>query len=107
MKAIFSKIEIKNITFETNDCDVSVQAVIHSGNLSYESLLIVSFSDLNLLINKIQKQIREEKDVSSLFTTEKMDNENLFYQLNLTKEFPTPVVLEHLEFPSSPKQIRA
>ena len=65
MEAKFDKIEVQQITFETGDHEVIVKANVQQGNLSYDTQLLISFSDLNCLINNIQKQMIEEIDISN------------------------------------------
>ena len=107
MNAIFDKMEIKNITFETGDADVLVNTLIQQGNLSYETQLVIGFSDLNILINKMQQTLNNDIDVSSLFETEKMYNGNLMYSLDVEKRISAPIRLESMEFNHSVRQIRA
>ena len=67
MNATFDKLEIQKIVFETGDLDVLVMANITQGNLSYNSQLIISHTDLNILINELQKSAQDDLDFSSMF----------------------------------------
>lgn len=107
MKAMFDKMNIHKITFETGDSDVYVNTTIQQGNLSYDTELVISFSDLNVLINNMQKQIDHQTDISSLFETDKMYNGNLMYNLDFEKKLNRSVQLESMEFTQSIRQIRA
>ncbi len=107
MKMKFDNISVNKIVFETGNEDVSVSANVLKGNLSYETELVISFSDLNLLINKIQKNGPENKDISSLFESEKMYNGNLLYTLDLEKKISYPISLGTIEFNNNVRQIRA
>lgn len=107
MNAIFDKMEIRYITFETGDTDVLVNALIQQGALSYETQLVMGFSDLNILINKMQQKLNSDIDVSSLFETEKMYNGNLMYSLDVEKRIESTVQLEAMEFNHTIRQIRA
>ncbi len=107
MKAIFDQIEIKQIVFETGDTDVFVNTTIQQGQLSYETELIIGFSDLNYLINKMQKKLNQDIDISSLFESEKMYNGNLLYTLDIDKKLPNSIILESISFDNRVKQIRA
>ena len=103
----FDNISVNKIVFETGNEDVSVSANVLKGNLSYESELVISFSDLNLLINKIQKNVSENTDISSLFESEKMYNGNLLYTLDLEKKISYQISLGTIEFNNNVRQIRA
>lgn len=107
MKATFDKMNIHQITFETGESDVWVKTTIQQGNLSYDTELVISFTDLNLLINKMQKEVENQIDISSLFETDKMYNGNLMYSLDLEKKINTSIQLEFMEFNNSIRQIRA
>ena len=107
MKMKFDNISVNKIVFETGNEDVSVSANVLKGNLSYESELVISFSDLNLLINKIQKNVSENTDISSLFESEKMYNGNLLYTLDLEKKISYQISLGTIEFNNNVRQIRA
>ena len=107
MKAEFDNMEIQKITFETGDSDVLVNTNITQGNLSYETQFIVGHTELNILINKIQKQCSDEMEISSLFESEKMFNGNLLYTLDFVKKLNKTIHLTSFRFDNNIKQIRA
>jgi hypothetical protein len=107
MKSGFNKMEIEQIIFETGDQEVLLNANVVKGNLSYRSQLILNFTDLNLLLNKIQCQIGDNEEVSSLFDIEKMYNGNLLYTLDIEKKLDQTILLDSIEFNHEIKQIRA
>ncbi len=107
MKATIDKMEISQIVFETGDSDVFVNAIIQEDKLSYETQLIIGFSDLNYLINKMQQKLNNETDISSLFESEKMYNGNLMYTLDVNKKINNRFSLDSISFGNGVKQIRA
>lgn len=107
MRAEFDKMNVKKIVFETGDVDVMVNATIQQGNLSYESDLILNFSDLNLLINKMQQKVNESIDIAALFESEKMYNGNLLYTLDIERSFESAISIDSMIFNNDIKQIRA
>lgn len=107
MAAIFDKLEIQKIIFETGDSDVFVSANITQGNLSYMTQLIVSYTDLNILINKMQRIVKDDIDISSLFESEKMYNGNLLYTLDIEKKLDSIIELNSFSFDHNIRQIRA
>ena len=107
MKSGFNKMEIEQIIFETGDQEVLINANVVKGNLSYRSQLILNFTDLNLLLNKIQGQIGDNEEVSSLFDIEKMYNGNLLYTLDFEKKLDKKLTIDSIEFNHEVKQIRA
>ena len=96
MKSGFNKMEIEKIIFETGDQEVLLNANVVKGNLSYRSQLILNFTDLNLLLNKIQGQIGDNEEVSSLFDIEKMYNGNLLYTLDIEKKLDQTILLDSI-----------
>lgn len=107
MKATFDKLEIQKIIFETGDLDVLVMVNITQGNLSYNSQLIISHTDLNILINELQKSAQDDLDFSSMFDCEKMYNGDLLYTLDFEKTFDSAIALGSFSFDHSIRQIRA
>lgn len=107
MKAIFEKINVKKIMFETGDSCVTVNAIIVKGNLSYESDLIIDFSDLNMLLNRMQKVVDDSINISSLFESEKMYDGNLLYTLNIKNKIDKSILIDSMIFNNQIKQIRA
>ena len=51
MKTRFENVNINTISFETGDNNVYVNTTITREMLSYQSQLILNFTDLNVLIN--------------------------------------------------------
>ena len=107
MNAYFKNLEIHKITFETGDLEVIVDATIQQGSLSYNSELLLNYSDLNLLLNKMQQQVNENIDISSMFEIEKMYNGNLLYSINFEKTNLQTIKIESINFNNNIKQIRA
>ena len=107
MKTGFNKMEIEKITFETGDAEVLIQANVYKGKLSYNSQLILNFTDLNVILNKIQNQMNDDEEISSFFDVDKMYNGNLLYTLDLEKKLQKKILLESVEFNHQIKQIRA
>lgn len=106
MITLFESLKINRITFESGDQNVYVNAVVKKESLSYPTDLIVNFTDLNILINKLQEN-NPDSDISSLFEEEKMYDGGSFYQLNSEKYQNNNFQINHLEFANSVKQIRA
>lgn len=106
MKNAFDNMEIQKITFETQDTDVLVYTNITQGNLSYNTQFIVSHTDLNMLINRIQKESNEE-EITSLFESEKMYDGNLLYTLDFERKLNKTIHLQGFYFNNTPRQIRA
>jgi len=106
MITLLDKVEIKKIEFQTSCNEVSVICIITKGTLSYTNEIILNFTDLNKLINKIQK-ITKLADVFSYFKSTKLeDGEDLYYLTSYQNneiEFP----LVEMEDFNPLRQIRA
>ena len=106
MIVLFDKVEIQKIEFQTSCNEVSVLCVVTKGNLSYTNEIILNFSDLNRLINKIQK-ITKIGDLFSYFKSTKLeDGDDLYYLANQQNaEIEIPLV--EMEDFKPLRQIRA
>jgi hypothetical protein len=106
MISTFEKLGINSIQFETSNEAVYVQSSVYSNNLSYDTELVLSHTDLNRIINRLM-QLNEGVSISEMFTVENSYDGSLLYSLNFSN-FPTvSTELEGMEFLHTPKQIRA
>ena len=106
MIALFDKVEIQKIEFQTSCNEVSVLCVITKGNLSYTNEIILNFSDLNRLINKIQK-ITKIGDLFSYFKSTKLEDGVDLYYLANQKDKEIEIPLDEMEDFKPLRQIRA
>jgi hypothetical protein len=106
MKTLIESIKINTISFESGDTNVYVNAILSKEKLSYPSDLVISHTDLNVIINKLQQQ-NPESDISSYFDEEIMYDGSSFYRLNSAKYSTTNFQVNHFEFTQKIKQIRA
>ncbi len=106
MKTLIESIKINTISFESGDTNVYVNAILSKEKLSYPSDLIISYTDLNVIINKLQQQNPDE-DISTFFDEEKMYDGSTYYKLNSSKYSNTNFQVNYLEFTNKVKQIRA
>ncbi len=106
MVNLFDKIEIKNIEFQTNSDEVSVKCIVSQGVNVFVNELIIDFSDLNRLINKIQK-ITKIMDLFSYFKTTNLDNGASLYYLANDNENVFKLPLSEMSEFHPIRQIRA
>lgn len=106
MIVLFDKVEIQKIEFQTSCNEVSVLCVITKGNLSYTNEIILNFSDLNRLINKIQK-ITKIGDLFSYFKSTKLEDGVDLYYLANQKDKEIEIPLDEMEDFKPLRQIRA
>jgi hypothetical protein len=107
MRTEINKVNLNRIMFETGDNSILLSTTIQKGNLSYASEMIVENSELNKILNQIQKQVDENVEISSLFETEKMYDGNLLYILDLNKKINQIIDIQNLIKLQEIKKIRA
>ena len=56
MKESQKTIEVKSILFESNDPEVLLKGIVTKGHMQYETDIIISQSQLNIVMNLLQKQ---------------------------------------------------
>jgi len=106
MITLFDKVEIQKIEFQTSCNEVSVIGIVTKGNLSYSNEIILNFSDLNRLINKIQK-ITKIGDLFSYFKSTKLEDGVDLYYLANQKDKEIEIPLDEMEDFKPLRQIRA
>ena len=106
MIALFDKVEIQKIEFQTSCNEVSVMCIITKGNLSYTNEIILNFSDLNRLLNKIQK-ITKIGDLFSYFKSTKLEDGDDLYYLTNQQNTEIEIPLAEMEDFNPLRQIRA
>lgn len=100
------KIKISSIVYDTMDANVLVNAVSIKNHLSFETQLIVSFSELNRILNQLQK-LNPMISVSELFQEERLDQQFSQYFLDGERLNNNTLMMNHFVLDSAKKQIRA
>jgi hypothetical protein len=106
MRAVFEKLKINQIMFEEGDNEVLVHATIDQGKSTFDTQLLLNFTDLNILLNKMQK-LDVDLDLSNLFETTKMYDGHLLYTTRQDQMNLHPIQFDAMEFNHSVRQIRA
>lgn len=106
MSTYNSKIKISSIVYDSSDANVLINAVSIKNHLSFESQLIVSFSELNRLLNQLQKQ-NPMISVSELFQEERLDQHFSQFFLDGEQINNNTLMIDHFVLDSVKKQIRA
>lgn len=100
------KIKISSIVYDTMDANVLVNAVSIKNHLSFETQLIVSFSELNRILNQLQK-LNPMISVSELFQEERLDQQFSQYFLDGERLNNNTLMMNHFVLDLAKKQIRA
>lgn len=106
MSNVSTKVKLNTIIYDTMDSNVLIQASSIKNHLSYETEFFVSFSELNDILNQLQKS-NSEVCVSDLFEEERLD-ECLTQYFFKASTLESPIVYIGQYFMNSEKkQIRA
>ena len=106
MRAIFDKINIESIQFESGSREVYLSCKVSQGNQTFKSELLVDHTDLNLLIGRIQ-QLAGQQDLLNCFDKFDMQNGEEYYSLEFQKTGLGDLWLDNIEFEHAYRQIRA
>ena len=100
------KFDISRITFETGDNEVVLTGTMFQGLMNYASELIISFSQLNSILNQLAK-INNGFNIQNHMTKQHMFEDQYMYEVNLNNEINTQVNLASMSSNDSMRLIRA
>lgn len=106
MNSLNSNITISSIIYDMQDTNVLIQAEQRKNHLSFESKFMVSFSELNVILNELQKG-NPEMIISDLFVEEKLGQGYIQYFLNGRKLTNSTISISQYLLETPKKQIRA
>ncbi len=101
-----SILNIKEITLLTSTNEITLIAGMQRDNLSYETKIGLSSTQLNLIINQLQK-LNPDFEVAELFVEEQVDYQTSMYSLLGNKLENTLIPMDCFELNYPLKQIRA
>lgn len=79
MSKAHHKIAISSLVFTSNDTEVLVKGNVSRGKLSYETELLITQTQLNMVLNQLSKQ-NDSFEVSSFLKSEQVGaSEKLYY----------------------------
>lgn len=81
MNTLNPSIKINSIVYDTQDRNVLIEAEQRKNHLSFETKFLISFSELNSLLNELQK-MNPEVAVNEMFVEEKISQDFTQYYLN-------------------------
>ena len=106
MKEQGSVLAINSILFESNDPEVLIKGKMSKGVMSYETELIITHSQLNIIFNNLQKQ-NNDIMVGDLLKSEKMYNDEFLYSADFSNLSFNNIHLNTIQGNQPLKQIRA
>jgi hypothetical protein len=101
-----SILNIKEITLLTSTNEITLIADMQRNKLSYETKIGLSSTQLNLIINQLQK-INPDFEVADLFLKEQIDFATSMYSLMASKLENTCIPMDCFDVHDQLKQIRA
>jgi len=99
-------LKISHVLFETNDNEVLVKGEIQKGHMKFSTDVIITHTQLNLLLNQLRK-MNQFVDFSKLFKTEKMYDGETLYSALFTDETNNKIDMSLLAQAAPLRQIRA
>jgi hypothetical protein len=106
MKKAHQKIEISSLVFTTNDPEVLVKGTVSRGKLSYETELLITQSQLNMVINQLIRQ-NESFSVDHYLKTERVDQYEQLYYADFSAVVDTTIDIATIVKSHQITQIRA
>lgn len=101
-----SRLSIKEITLLTASNEIMLVGTVHKNNLSYDSRFGISSTQLNQIINNLQK-INPNDEVASMFKSEQVGYNELMYTLNGLSFSSNTIDMDCFDNFQELKQIRA
>jgi hypothetical protein len=105
MENVFRSFEVNKICFNNFSDEMSMAGTMFQENLSFETILKLPNSMMNLVINKLQKQ-NPDSEITSLIETETLPGDEINYSICLS-EFNNLLAVSELIETNFFKQIRA
>ncbi len=99
-------LKISAIMYDNMDTNVLIQAISLKEHLSFETEMFVTFSELNFILNELQKR-NPETNVSEMFIEERLDERYIQHFLNASLLKNPTILLHQNSFATNKKQIRA
>ncbi len=106
MNTLNPSIKINTIVYDTQDTNVLIEAEQRKAHLSFETKFMISFSELNGLLNELQK-LNPEICVGEMFVEEKLSRDFTQYSLNADLLSNSTVITRQYLMDVPKKQIRA
>lgn len=106
MGTINKNISISSFVFSSKENDVLIKGTEHQGLMSFESEFIISHSQLNALINQLQKN-NQNFHIENHLNTERVDVDEELYYADFNQLTDNKVHLSFQNYSANYKQIRA
>lgn len=106
MKVEGTTMTVNSILFESNDTDVLINANMSQGVMNYDTDLVITHSQLNIIFNSLQRQ-NQNISVHNYLKSEKMYDGEFLYSADFSNLVFNQIDLLDIEGNEPLKQIRA
>lgn len=106
MEATKTTFNVQSILFESNDTEVLVRGTMVKGIMHYDSELILTHTQLNMVLNLLQRQ-NAEATIHDFISSEPMYDDGLLYSGNFAELPNVTIALDNISTNVPMKQIRA
>lgn len=106
MKVEETTMTIKSILFESNDTEVLIKGNMSKGVMNYDTDLVITHSQLNIIFNNLQRQ-NQDISVNDYLISEKMYDGEFLYSADFSNLRSNKIELSTIEGNQPLKQIRA
>ena len=106
MNKVKTSIQVNSILFESNDSEVLIKGNVKAGQMNYDTDLIITHSQLNIILNRLQHQ-NKSISVNDYLTSEKMYDGETLYSAIFTGETNNKIDMSLLAVSAPLRQIRA
>lgn len=106
MQATNSNFNVHSILFESNDPEVLLKGTMTKGVMQYESELILTHTQLNMVVNLLQRQ-NADTTIHDLISSEPMYDGGLLFSGNFAELPNASISLDAISTNEPMKQIRA
>jgi len=101
-----NNIAISSLVFTSNDPEVLVKGMVSRGKLSFETELLITQTQLNMVLNQLGKQ-NESFQVDTYLKSEQVDQNERLYYADLGSLENTKIDIRPIMKQQQIKQIRA
>jgi len=106
MEATKKNFKVQSILFEDNDPEVVLRGTVIKGVMQYESELIITHTQLNMVMNLLQRQ-NAEATIHNFISSEPMYDGCFLYSGNFAELPNDMIALDNISMNIPMKQIRA
>lgn len=106
MEATHSNFNVQSILFESNDPEVLMRGTMVKGVMQYESEIILTHTQLNMVMNLLQQQ-NAETTIHDFISSETMYDGGLLYSGTFAGLPNASIALDRISTNVPMKQIRA